>query len=99
MPGNARLGDIWCGVCVCHKFPIPMCGPIITASVNVGVNALGAARIFDMTMGYCGHCGVIVTGSPDTFINGRGAARLSDSVSGCNVGNIVSASPNVLTNG
>jgi len=101
MPAAARLYDIWSGVCVCHNPPIAMSGPIITASGDTNTNAdgRGQARLLDTTIGGCGHTGIIITGSSNVICNGRGVARLGDSVTGCNVGTIVTASPNVNAGG
>jgi uncharacterized Zn-binding protein involved in type VI secretion len=101
MPGNARLTDIWAGICCCHP-PIGcvgMTGPIVTASPNVIVNNLGQARLTDVVVGYCGHVGVIVTASSDVITNNLGTARLGDAVTGCTIGTIVTASPNTKTDG
>lgn len=98
MPNNARLTDMWSGVCICHQKDISMTGPIITASPNRFVNGLGQARLTDITIGTCGHTGVIITASPNAFTNGLGNARLGDVVIGCNVGIIITASPDTFTN-
>ncbi len=90
-----RVGDLWTGVCVCHPIPIPMSGVIITGSDNVITNNRRTARLYDLTIGFCGHCGIIITGSRTTFVNQRNCAGLTDQVTGCNVGQIVSGSPNV----
>ena len=101
MPANARLTDIWCGVCCCHP-PIPcvgMCGPIITSSPNRDVNNLGQARLTDITIGFCGHAGVIVSGSGLADTNNLPDARVGDAVAGCNIGVIVTGSPDHTTEG
>jgi hypothetical protein len=100
MPGNARAWDLWSGVCCCHP-PHPcigMSGLIIQYSNNVFVNNRNQARHFDLTIGFCGHIGFISTASQNTFCNNKGVARGSDLVSGCNVGSIITQSPDVFTN-
>jgi uncharacterized Zn-binding protein involved in type VI secretion len=101
MPGNARLSDVWVGICLCHP-PIPvigMSGVIVTASPNVNVNSLGQARMTDVVIGYCGHPGSIVSASGDTITNNLGTARVGDAVAGCVIGTIVTGSGNTITNG
>ncbi len=101
MPGNARLTDLWAGVCCCHP-PIPcigMAGPIVTSSPNVNTNSLPQARQTDVDIGFCGHPGIIACSSGNTYVNSLGVARLGDCVVGCTIGAIVTASGNVYTNG
>lgn len=100
MSGNARLADLWSGICCCHApIPcIPMSGIIVTASPDRSVNNLGQARLSDMTIGFCGCPGVIVSASGDVSCNGRGVARCGDAVAGCNIGTIISCSGDVSTN-
>ena len=96
MPASARLTDIWSGICCCHP-PIPcigMSGPIITGSPNDNSGSLAQARLTDITMGWCGHTGVIVTASSNCKANGLGKARIGDQVTGCNIGVIITGSPN-----
>lgn len=97
MGGVARLTDLWSGICCCHSDPtcIGMSGPIITCSPDVNINSIGAARIGDITIGYCGHTGVIVGSSINSKCNYRGLARIGDMVAGCNIGVIITSSPNV----
>lgn len=61
---NARLGDRWVGICVCHPTPIPMTGTILRRGAKT-VIAQGKpkARFGDITSSSCGHKGVIVTAS------------------------------------
>ncbi len=99
MPNNARLTDIWAGICVCHIPPVGMAGPIVTASDNVIINNLGAARLHDVVIGFCGHPGIIVAASNDVIINNRGAARIGDPVVGCTIGAIVTGSENTKSDG
>jgi len=101
MPANARVSDLWVGICICHP-PLPvigMSGTIITGSDNVKVNSLSQARLSDIVIGYCGHPGSIVTASGNVDANSMGAARIGDAVSGCVIGTIVTGSGNVDTNG
>lgn len=98
MPNEARLTDLFVGICVCHTPPIPMGGFIITASDNVITNELGTARLNDLVLGYCGHTGFIVTASENVNVNERGVARLNDLVVGCLIGQIVTGSGNVFVN-
>lgn len=95
---EARLTDLFAGVCVCHPIPIPMTGVIITGSSNVNTNELSSARLTDIVLGACGHVGTIVGASGNVNINELGAARLGDPVAGCLVGTIVSGSGNVNVN-
>jgi len=101
MPANARLTDIWVGICCCHPPApcIPMSGPIVTASPTRTVNNLGQARLTDTTIGWCGHPGIIVTGSPTAKTDNLPDARITDSVTGCNIGVIVTGSPDHTTDG
>jgi len=95
MPSASRLTDIWTGICCCHP-PIPcigMSGPIITSSPDTISGNLGQGRLSDLTMGYCGHIGTIVTGSPNCLANSLGKARIGDTVTGCNIGTIVTGNP------
>lgn len=96
MPASSRLTDIWSGICCCHSDPtcISMAGPIVTGSPNTNSGGLAQARLSDMTIGYCGHVGAIVTGSLNCNANGLAKARIGDQVSGCNIGKIVTGSPN-----
>jgi uncharacterized Zn-binding protein involved in type VI secretion len=100
MPSNSRLTDIWCGICCCHPPApcIPMWGPIVTSSPDRTVNNLGQARLTDVTIGWCGHPGVIVSGSPNAKTDNLPDARVGDAVVGCNIGAIVTGSPNHSTN-
>jgi hypothetical protein len=92
---NARLTDIWVGICCCHSHPdcIDMSGPIITCSPNNGSGTLGQARLTDITVGSCGHTGQIITSSSLAFCNTLGKARIGDLVDGCNIGIVVTGNP------
>ena len=96
MPASARLTDLWSGICCCHTDPtcIGMSGQIITGSPNDYSGGLAQARLTDITIGWCGHTGTIVTSSPNCKANGLGKARIGDQVTGCNIGVIVTGSPN-----
>ena len=100
MPGVARAGDIWSGICCCHNDPdcISMSGPIVSFSADVIGNGRGAARLGDSVIGNCGHPGNIVTASPNVICNGRGLARLGDVVVGCTIGQIVTCSGDINAN-
>lgn len=93
MPASSRfIVDIWAGICCCHIDPtcIGMAGPIITGSANNKSGNFGQARLTDMTIGYCGHPGTIVTASSRSLSNNLGKARIGDSVTGCNIGSVIS---------
>lgn len=96
MAASARVGDLWTGICCCHSDPtcIGMVGVIVTGSPNDKSGGLAQARLTDMTVGACGHPGIIVTASPNCKANSLGKARIGDSVTGCNIGVIVTGSPN-----
>ena len=91
MPSQARIGDLWTGICCCHSDPtcIDMQGIIVSSSGNHVSGILGVARLTDIVMGNCGHYGTIVTGSGKSFTNNLGKARVGDQVSGCTIGQIV----------
>jgi uncharacterized Zn-binding protein involved in type VI secretion len=97
MPGIARVGDLGVGTCCCHSDPtcISMQGTILTGAATVNVNGLGAARVSDIIIGYCGHVGIIITGSGTVNGNGLGMARLGDFFTGCFFGTIITGSTNV----
>ncbi len=99
MPNNSRAHDIWAGICCCHKKPkcVGMAGPIITWSHNVNVNNRGQARLTDITIGGCGHTGVVISSAVFTNCNNLGVARIGDAVAGCNIGKIVTGSPDTYT--
>lgn len=93
MPASSRLSDMWTGVCLCHTGPIPMVGIIITGSPNDKSGGLSQARLTDITLGNCGHTGLVVSGSPNCKANSLGKVRIGDTVSGCNVGTVITGSP------
>jgi len=96
MAASARVTDLWSGICCCHPPApcIPMVGPIIVGSPNTTSGSLAQARLTDMTIGFCGHPGFIISASGNHKTNSLGSARVGDSVTGCNIGVIVSGSPN-----
>ncbi|MDA3135861.1 hypothetical protein HG619_03825 [Pseudomonas syringae] len=67
MISSARLGDK-------HACPLPGHGttPIASASGDVNINGMGAARVGDT----CGCGAVITTGFPSILVNGRPMAHL-----------------------
>lgn len=72
MLSSARLGDK-------HVCPLPGHGttPIASASADININFMGAARVGDT----CGCGAVITTGFPSILINGRPMAHLSSPTS------------------
>lgn len=101
MPNSSRaFVDIWVGICCCHSPTpcIPMVGPIITGSPNTKSGGSPQARLSDMTIGTCGHPGVIVTGSPTEKTNGLPSARIGDSVTGCNLGILITGNVSHIIN-
>ena len=97
MSNNARLTDMWAGVCVCHKTPVGMAGIIVTSAGSVLSEGMGEARVGDITIGFCGHPGVIVSGSGITVSEGSSQARTGDPVVGCNIGVIVTGAGSVVS--
>ena len=81
MIASSRLGDS-------HVCPLPGHGttPIVTASSNVIINGMGAARVGDV----CGCGAVITTGFPSVLVNGRPLAHVGSLTS--HGGTIVSGS-------
>lgn len=81
MIASSRLGDS-------HVCPLPGHGttPIVTASSNVVINGMGAARVGDV----CGCGAVITTGFPSVLVNGRPLAHVGSLTS--HGGSIVSGS-------
>jgi len=99
MAAVSRLTDVWVGICCCHVDPpcIGMSGFIIAGSANAVSAGLGVARIGDMTIGGCGHTGIIVTGSATNTTNGLGKATVGSTVTGCNIGTVVTGAPTHTT--
>ncbi len=105
MPSAARLSDIalvngdahGCSVC-----PHVASGPIISASVNVFINGLGAARKGDPGI-HAVCCGpntfTINAGSDNVYVNGKPLARMQDETKHCGGnGKIIAGSPTVNCN-
>lgn len=101
MPGNARMNDMFIGICCCHAKPPcrSSSGIIITASPNVMTENMGQARMGDIGIGFCGHSTTIVSASPTVMANNLGVARLGDTVAGCINGSIITAAGSVMSNG
>lgn len=99
MPSKSRQQDLGVGICCCHPpVPcIPMTGFVLTYSFNTLVNSLGAGRLTDIVIGYCGHTGIMITSSNKTFINGLGSIRIGDRFAGCFTGSIITGSGNTIT--
>lgn len=95
MPAGSRLTDLWTGICCCHSDPtcISMGGYIITGSPNVFTGGPAAARLTDLTIGWCSHPGQIITGAPTTFANALPRARIGEIVIGCNIGVVITGHP------
>ncbi len=91
MPAVARVGDIFVGVCRCHRDPISVTGTIISGSSNITVDGMPLARIGDMVMCSCGHVATIVSGGKNSG-QGMNIARVGDVAAGCPVGTLVSGS-------
>lgn len=72
MLSAARLGDR-------HLCPLPGHGttPIVSASANIDINGMRAARVGDT----CGCGAVITTGFPSILLNGRPMAHLESPTS------------------
>ncbi|WDG55354.1 PAAR domain-containing protein [Pseudomonas chlororaphis] len=82
---SARLGDK-------HVCPLPGHGttPITSASGDININFMGAARVGDI----CGCGAVITTGFPSIILNGRPMAHLGSPTS--HGGTIISGSPDTF---
>jgi len=95
MPNISRITDQWIGQCCCHSDPtcISMGGIIISGSPNEQSGGLAVARLTDTTIGWCGHTGIVVSGSPTTTVNSLAAARIGSSVTGCNIGTVITGNP------
>ncbi|WP_097304445.1 polymorphic toxin type 44 domain-containing protein [Pseudomonas chlororaphis] len=85
MLSSARLGDK-------HVCPLPGHGttPIASASGDININSMGAARVGDT----CGCGAVITTGFPSILLNGRPMAHLGSPTS--HGGTIISGSPDTF---
>jgi uncharacterized Zn-binding protein involved in type VI secretion len=101
MPGMARVGDMFSGICCCYPSPPPVCiamvGTIVTGEPNHTADGLSVALLGSLVVGACGHTGIIITASSKTSSGGVANAFLGSSVSGCLIGTIITGSPNVST--
>ncbi len=96
---DARIGDIWSGVCCCHLGCIPMAGPIVTGATSVRSDGIITGILTSIVIGFCGHAGVVVTASDIVYAENLGKARIGDTVAGCTNGVIVTASHDVRVDG
>ncbi len=96
MAESSRLTDEWFGICCCHEDPkcIDMGGWIIESCLGTDSVGLGQARITNMTVGYCGHTGQVVTGASAAMCGSLGMARIGETVTGCNIGQVITGAPN-----
>jgi hypothetical protein len=99
MPPQSRYTDLGVGVCICHITSIPMTGMVLTSSSNHIVENLGAARRFDLVLGFCGHIGILITASATKLINNNGACRIGDMFSGCFTGTLITGAGTYITGG
>jgi len=70
-----------------------MTGFIISGWPNSISGNSSQATLISATIGACGHPGIIVTASPNVLTNSLGKARIGDSVTGCNIGVVVTGFP------
>jgi len=94
---NARLGDMFAGLCFSHKRPKGVAGIIVTGGFDTLVNGMPIARMADLGITMCGHP-FIVMGAATALSGGRPIARLGDAVVGNGVHVILTGSPDVITN-
>ncbi len=105
MPAAVRLSDIALitgDAHVCYVCPHTCLGPVISASTNVFINGLGAARKGDPGI-HAVCCGpntyTINEGSNNVYVNGKPLARLNDETKHCGGnGKLITSSPNVNVN-
>jgi hypothetical protein len=92
---SARIGDAWIGICCCHSKPtcVSMGGIIISGSPNAKSGGPSQSRLIDTTIGWCGHPGMIISSSLRSKTNTLGKARIGDSITGCNIGIIITGNP------
>ena len=90
MSSTTSVGDMWVGVCIAHKTPIPMAGIIVMGGSTTTTDGNSSARIGDLCIGFCGHVGVIVSSSGSVTTDGCSFARIGDMVVGQINGVIVS---------
>jgi len=96
MPNVSRIGDVFTGVCHCHKHPKHVTGVIVSGAPTVIGCGSGVARIGDVVVCSCGHVAVIVSGSPTVISNGSSTARIGDVATGCPIGTLVSGCPTLI---
>ena len=98
MAESSRLSDQWVGICCCHEDEDPPCpsmgGWIIESCPKTDSVGLGQARITGMTIGYCGHVGMVVSGASTAMCGSIGMARIGETVTGCNIGIVITGAPN-----
>ena len=99
MLNTSRVNDIWVGICCCHEDPtcISMSGCIIEGSWDIESTSSRQSRLFDTTIGSCGHTGIIISGAPTVLGNNLEKAILTSDVTGCNIGIVISGSPTHFT--
>lgn len=92
---SSRIGDAWIGICCCHSDPtcVSMGGIIISGSPNAKSGGPSQSRLTDVTIGWCGHPGMIISSSIRSKTNSLGKARIGDSITGCNIGIIITGNP------
>jgi hypothetical protein len=95
MPASSRVGDLWTGICCCHPpYPcIPMGGYIVVGSPDIQSTGSAQGRLSSLTVGFCGHPGTVVSGSPTVLGNNLQKATIGSTVTGCNIGTVVTGSP------
>lgn len=93
MLSGCRVGDLWVGICMCHKSPIPMTGKILTGNPKNKSGNISQATINSLVLGSCGHMGRIITGSSKTKVGNIGKAIVTSQTVGCLIGIIVAGNP------
>jgi len=97
MADSARVTDEWIGICCCHEDEDPPCpvmgGWIIDSCPKTDSSGLGQSRISNTTVGYCGHTGTIVSGASKALCGSLGMARIGETVTGCNIGEVITGAP------
>lgn len=95
MPNTVRIGDLFVGVCTCHKVPIGMSGLLVKGSNNVSAEKIPVSGIGDQGVGFCGHSTILVEGSSTVSRNKIKASNVGDKVSGCIKGVMVKGASTV----
>ena len=105
MKSSVRLSDIAMIAGDAHGCPVcpHICtGPIISASNDVFINNLGAARKGDPGIHAaccCPNTYTLNAGSDNVYINGKPAVRMFDETKHCGGnGKVITGSPNVYIN-